>query len=157
MFNPKHIPPCDPRFVLPPSIFFLFLKKTLDSRLTLREACRICATVTGFVAIANGRQGAAGGKTTTGTTTTATLSSSRPGEETGLSGQSQENDQEEALLSIGDDSMGPEEFARAVYYCGDLKTWDGMCPVSQVSMSQHVCVLQGQARMMRTMHHHRHE
>lgn len=41
-------------------------------------------------------------------------------------------EEEEALLAVGDDSMGPEEFARAVYHCGDLKTWDGMCSVSQV-------------------------
>lgn len=36
------------------------------------------------------------------------------------------------LVSVGNDGMGPEEFARAVYHCGDTKTWDGMCPVSPV-------------------------
>lgn len=42
--------------------------------------------------------------------------------------------EKEELLSIGDDCMGPEEFARAVFHCGDLKTWDGMCPVAQVCL-----------------------
>lgn len=55
----------------------------------------------------------------------------------GLSNRLKAGDEEkEALLSIGDDAMGPEEFARAVFHCGDLKTWDGMCPVSQVCLSR---------------------
>lgn len=111
--------------------------KTLDSRLTLREACRICATVTGFVAILASKKG--GGER---------AGRDRPPprrrdhEDLALAGQSQEAaaaaaaQEEEALLAVGDDSMGPEEFARAVYHCGDLKTWDGMCPVSQVHSSR---------------------
>ncbi|CAM9446703.1 unnamed protein product [Scytosiphon promiscuus] len=96
------------------------IMETLDSRLTLHEACRICSTVVGFVAVANGRE---------------TPSTQQRGGDgfsdllkTGEGGQKEEN---EVLLSIGDDSMGPEEFARAVFHCGDLKTWDGMCPTSQ--------------------------
>lgn len=59
----------------------------------------------------------------------------RRGEENGLSGHPEgEEKEKEALLSIGDDSMGPEEFSRAVFHCGDLKTWDGLCPVSQVGV-----------------------
>ncbi|CBN80162.1 hypothetical protein Esi_0116_0029 [Ectocarpus siliculosus] len=95
------------------------IMEALDSRLTLREACRICAAVTGFVAIAcPARQQA--------------TTRRRRGEENGLSGHPEgEEKEEEALLSIGDDSMGPEEFSRAVFHCGDLKTRDGLCPVSQ--------------------------
>lgn len=59
---------------------------------------------------------------------------SRADQDIGLAGQNQEA--EEALLAAGDDSMSPEEFARAVYHCGDIKTWDGMCPVSQVLVLQ---------------------
>ncbi|CAB1099084.1 unnamed protein product [Ectocarpus sp. CCAP 1310/34] len=93
--------------------------QALDSRLTLHEACRICTAVTGFVAIAcPARQQA--------------TTRRRRGEENGLSGHPEgEEKGEEALLSIGDDSMDPEQFSRAVFHCGDLKTWDGLCPVSQ--------------------------
>lgn len=35
-------------------------------------------------------------------------------------------------LTVGNDGMEPDEFARAIYHCGDFKTWDGMCTVSQV-------------------------
>lgn len=98
--------------------------KTLDSRLTLREACRICATVTGFVAIIAEGGGERAGKD---------RPPSRRDQGYGLAGQARkEEGEEERLLAVGDESMGPEEFARAVYHCGDLKTWDGMCSVSQV-------------------------
>ncbi|CAM9171438.1 unnamed protein product, partial [Ectocarpus sp. 12 AP-2014] len=95
------------------------IMEALDSRLTLREACRICTAVTGFVAIAcPARQQA--------------TTRRRQGEENGLSGHPErEEKEEEALLSIGDDSMDPEEFSRVIFHCGDLKTWDGLCPVSQ--------------------------
>ncbi len=89
--------------------------KTLDSRLTVREACRICATVTGSVAVIAGPP--------------------QRGVDPGPPGRTP--DVEDGLLFVGDDSLGPEEFARALYHCGDLKTWDGMCPVAQVRVSGH--------------------
>ncbi|CAN0148437.1 unnamed protein product, partial [Hapterophycus canaliculatus] len=95
------------------------IMETLDSRLTLREACRICAAVVSFVSMVNGRE----------------TPSAQRREDAGLSNrfkaEEQGQEDKEALLSIGDDSLSPEEFARVVFHCGDLKTWDGMCPVSQ--------------------------
>ena len=56
----------------------------------------------------------------------------RPADQAAQGGEGEGEGDKETLLAIGDDSMGAEEFARAVYHCGDLKTWDGMCSVSQV-------------------------
>ena len=83
--------------------------------------------MTGFVAvIAKGGERAAG----PGRPAARRDPGRRPVDQAGQ-GREGEGD-EETLLAIGDDSMGAEEFARAVYHCGDLKTWDGMCSVSQV-------------------------
>ena len=38
----------------------------------------------------------------------------------------------DVLLYVGKDSMPLEDFTRVVFHCGDLKTWDGVCPISQV-------------------------
>jgi len=102
----ENIPPRTPHHLFP---FVVDCSKTLDSRLTLREACRICATVTGSVAVI-----------------------ARPSQREVGPGPPGQTEEMEELLSVGDDSLGPEEFARALYHCGDLKTWDGMCPVPQV-------------------------
>lgn len=36
---------------------------------------------------------------------------------------------------VGEAYMELSEFLRAIFHCGNVKTWDGMCPVPQVRLA----------------------
>lgn len=116
-------------FVLPVGTYgmMMYTDQMLDSRLTLREACMTCVSTMGLVAIWDGG-GRANNKLLDVNASAAT-----PGGLATIVTRAEAG----AHLAVGDDAMGHSEFARAIYHCGNIKSWDGMCPVSQVG---HRCV-----------------
>lgn len=135
----------------PKTQIYVDVWQMLDSRFTLREACRTCISTMCILAIWTGGAGELHPNPTSTSTifnsqdaagsvdknaSTAALGISTPsargtggGVTTGAAGPTGGG---LVLVSAGSDDMGPEEFARAVYHCGDTKTRDGMCPVSRV-------------------------